>query len=323
MLKLFEIISGQVYLLDKFVNIVYFDIRLVTFLTNHSYELILKHDLEKIIQYTNGETIDIAYFQKFKHSNVSMTSNCNGILEITYKKIEYMGNPIFDTQTKFMKKCTQKYYDGLFKKKCVKGVNRFYFDRKTIANLRLHYHDIEFMNYFNEYMQNKNDYINISGRADVHAYGDVILGIEINAVEQTVCNISLHNDIFLSFNVKQGRHNYDIFTLTQNAFWKMNIWFNNDHVNVIKYKCINLPNVFKNTFTKGPMILHCDVYTPDLVYRDFYCYPMENISKAKNKGMRIVLCSMILALNDNKSNLQMLNHDILFNILCQLKALLF
>jgi len=322
-LKLFKIIGGQTYQLDNFANIEYFEITSVTFLTNHLYKLILKNDLEEMIQYTNGETINSIYFRN-KHSNISITSNCNGILEITYKKIVYMGNPISDAYNKFMEKCTLKYYGALFKKKSIKGNDFAYIDRKTITNLKLHYSDIEFTHDYNEVMQTGNNYINISKQTPIDVYGDIILGIEINAVEQTVCNISLRGDIFLSFNVKQGKHDYDIFTLDKHIFWGMNIWFENNHVNIIKYKCIYLPHIFKyKIFTNYPMILHHDMYTPNIVYKGYHNFPIEDISKAKNRGIHIALCSMILALNDNNSNLQMLNCDILFNILCQLKTLLF
>ena len=327
-LKLFKINAGeQTHQIDYFKYEIYFEITSVTFLTNHLYKLILKHDCEEMVQYTNGESIDITHFQN-KHSNISITSNCNGILEITYKKMVYMGNPISDIYNNFIRKCTQKYYDALFtKKKCVDCIDFLYIDRKTFVNLKLHYSDVEFMNHYNEFMQKKNDYVNVSGRTCVYVNGDIILGIEINAVEQTVCNISLNNDIFLSFNVKQGKHDYDIFTFPYNVIRDIKLWFENDHVNIIKYKWVSLPNIIRHKIWNEPMISHCDMYTPDLLYYGFCNYPMESISKAKHKGMMNAICSMILALNDNthdnKSNLQMLNHDILFNILCQLKTLLF
>ena len=322
-LKLFKIIGEQTYQLDNFANIDYFEITSVTFLTNHLYKLILKRDLEEMIQYTNGETINSFHFRRI-HSNISITSNCNGILEITYEKIEYKGNPMYGAYCKFMEKHKLKYYGALFKKKSIKGNVFAYIDRKTIANLKLHYSDIEFIHDYDEVMQTGNKYINISKQTPIDVYGDVLLGIEINAVEQTVCNISLRGDIFLSFNVKQGRHNYDIFTLDKHIFWGMHIWFENKHVNIIKYKCLYLPHIFKyEIFTNYPIVLHHDMYTPNIAYKGYHNFPIEDISKAKNRGIRIALYSMILALNDNNSNLQMLNHDILFNILCQLKTLLF
>jgi len=251
-LKLFKIIVGEYnYSLDHFRKRGS-TIASVTFRTNCEYKLTLKCNYKKTMQYTNNESIDITYFKNYEDADISIISNCNGILEITYKKVEYKGTPVSETFDKFTKRCSRKYYSSLFTKKD----DILYIDRMTITNLENHHYDTDQTNYCNEYLP-KNKYMNVSEQTELDAHGDVIFGIEINAVEQTVCNIGNDNEIFFSFNVKQGKHNYDILLFMRYSWWNGSplIWFDNDHVNVIKCKGVYLPYAFLDIFRENKIII--------------------------------------------------------------------
>lgn len=219
--------------------------------------------------------------------------------------------------------CAHKYYSTLLSRKG----NSLYIDRKIITNLQLHYSDIKFIDYYTKYMnENDGEYTISKKNNHIPMNGDILISIEINAIEQTICYIERDGNIFLSFNVKKGIHNYDVIMIPRSLiyFYGPSIRFENNYETIVKYKWIHFPTTLKRIVENYSVIVHNNIYTPDITCKFGTHYQMSNdIFGAKCNGMNIALCLMILALNDNKSNIQMLNHDILFVILCNLKTLLF
>lgn len=332
-IKLFKIPAGiHNYLMCHFSPGFEFDIVSILIASYDICKLRLTTDSGKTVKYKNNEFIDTKYFTEHDNNqlrfvspkntaNILITTNCDCVLEFTYEKHEYWSSSPFDNiYNEFINKCVTKHYKKLLPKKG----NSLYMDKSIISKLKYHYSDVEIMKHMNGLaIDCYSKYVKVNKRTYVSGFADMLVGLEIDSKEQTVCNFGDSDTPFLSFNVKKGKHYYDVFLMPRFMWNTSPIQFNCDQEVTIRYKWMFFPYNLNHIIMRNPILFHFDMYTPDILIMSFAGMQMSTWNEARINGMWNVLCPMMIGLNDDGSNLQLLNKDVVYVILCSLRGLLF